>query len=390
MPQGTVKWFNAEKGFGFIESDEGGEDVFVHFSAIADEGGFRSLDEGQRVEFSASPGQRGLQADAVQPLGGAQRRGREQSGREQSREEYGRRPERAPRRSGGGGGSEGTVRWFNAEKGFGFIEPDDGGEDVFVHFSAIADLGGYRSLDEGQRVAFTASPGQRGMQADAVEPLGRGPARPQYDRRDDRRDDRRRDERPTRGGGGAGSEGTVKWFNAEKGFGFIEPDDGGQDVFVHFSAIADDGGYRSLDEGQRVAFTASPGDRGPQADSVEPLGGGRPQRGGRDSYGGDSYGRDSRGRDSYGRDDRYRDERPREPRPARRGGGDGSQGTVKWFNAEKGFGFIEPDDGGEDVFVHFSAIADQGGYRSLDEGQRVEFSARPGDRGLQADDVQPL
>jgi CspA family cold shock protein len=66
------------------------------------------------------------------------------------------------------------------------------------------------------------------------------------------------------------------------------------------------------------------------------------------------------------------------------------QGTVKWFNAEKGFGFIEPDEGGADVFVHFSAIADQGGYRSLDEGQRVEFEASAGERGLQADHVEPL
>ena len=64
----------------------------------------------------------------------------------------------------------GTVKWFNAEKGFGFIEPDDGGSDVFVHFSAIADRGGYRSLDEGQRVSYDASPGQRGLQADHVEP----------------------------------------------------------------------------------------------------------------------------------------------------------------------------------------------------------------------------
>ncbi|MGY1760700.1 cold-shock protein [Geodermatophilus sp. SYSU D00779] len=63
----------------------------------------------------------------------------------------------------------------------------------------------------------------------------------------------------------------MKWFNAEKGFGFIEPDDGGPDVFVHFSAIADRGGYRSLDEGQRVEFEASEGQRGPQADRVDPA-----------------------------------------------------------------------------------------------------------------------
>ncbi|MEU2350937.1 cold-shock protein [Modestobacter sp. NPDC049651] len=62
----------------------------------------------------------------------------------------------------------------------------------------------------------------------------------------------------------------MKWFNAEKGFGFIEPDDGSADVFVHFSAIADTGGYRELAEGQRVEFTSSPGDRGPQADEVHP------------------------------------------------------------------------------------------------------------------------
>ncbi len=60
MQQGTVKWFNAEKGFGFIEV-EGGDDVFVHFSAIQGDG-FKSLDEGQRVTFDTEQGQRGLQA----------------------------------------------------------------------------------------------------------------------------------------------------------------------------------------------------------------------------------------------------------------------------------------------------------------------------------------
>ena len=67
MPQGTVKWFNAEKGFGFIAQDGGGPDVFVHFSAIQAEG-YKSLDENQRVEFEVTQGQRGPQADAVRPI----------------------------------------------------------------------------------------------------------------------------------------------------------------------------------------------------------------------------------------------------------------------------------------------------------------------------------
>lgn len=66
-----------------------------------------------------------------------------------------------------------------------------------------------------------------------------------------------------------------------------------------------------------------------------------------------------------------------------------AQGTVKWFNADKGYGFIAPDDGGADVFVHFSAIQ-AGGYRSLQENQRVEFTAGQGPKGPQAEQVQPL
>jgi CspA family cold shock protein len=67
-----------------------------------------------------------------------------------------------------------------------------------------------------------------------------------------------------------------------------------------------------------------------------------------------------------------------------------AQGTVKWFNAEKGFGFIEVDGGGPDVFVHFSALADTGGYRSLDENQKVEFETSAGPKGPQATDVRVL
>ncbi|HMO12019.1 MAG TPA: cold-shock protein [Actinotalea sp.] len=64
-------------------------------------------------------------------------------------------------------------------------------------------------------------------------------------------------------------------------------------------------------------------------------------------------------------------------------------GTVKWFNAEKGFGFIAPDDGGPDVFAHFSAIATSG-YRTLEENQKVEFETTQGQKGPQASNIRPL
>lgn len=64
-------------------------------------------------------------------------------------------------------------------------------------------------------------------------------------------------------------------------------------------------------------------------------------------------------------------------------------GTVKWFNSDKGFGFIAPDDGSADVFVHFSAITGNG-YRNLDEGQKVEYETEQGNKGLQAANLRAL
>jgi CspA family cold shock protein len=66
-----------------------------------------------------------------------------------------------------------------------------------------------------------------------------------------------------------------------------------------------------------------------------------------------------------------------------------AQGTVKWFNEEKGYGFISPDDGGEDLFVHFTGIVGEG-FRSLEEGEKVTYEAAQGRKGMQAEDVSKV
>ena len=162
--------------------------------------------------------------------------------------------------------------------------------------------------------------------------------------------------------------GKVKWYNASKGFGFVEPDDGGADVFVHVSAV-ELAGLSALNEGQTVNFELERDRRSGKtsAGNLQVTGEGTPSpRGG--GGGGGFGGGNGGGGGGYGA------ARPPRPRPAqgeRVAGGSGS-GTVKWFNATKGFGFIQPNDGGGDVFVHISAV-EQAGLRGLNEGQAVAY-----------------
>jgi CspA family cold shock protein len=148
------------------------------------------------------------------------------------------------------------VKFFNGAKGFGFIAPNDGGADIFVHVSAV-ERSGLGGLNEGDEVNFEIEADRRSGKPAAIdlEVTGSSPvpraARPGPPRTFERRGgdgDRGASREPM----GAGS-GVVKWFNPTKGFGFIQPNGGGQDVFVHISAV-ERAGLTNLAEGQNLSY----------------------------------------------------------------------------------------------------------------------------------------
>ena len=163
------------------------------------------------------------------------------------------------------GEGKGIVKFFNGQKGFGFIVRDDGGEDVFVHISAV-ERAGLTGLAEGQPLGFTLV--DRGGRISATDLVIEGEPLPVPDRAP----------RPEggagggfdRGGGpqrqltGEKASGTVKFFNAMKGFGFISRDDGQPDAFVHISAV-ERAGMVSLNEGDRLEFELEVDRRGKTA-----------------------------------------------------------------------------------------------------------------------------
>ncbi|MET0371111.1 MAG: cold-shock protein [Sphingobium sp.] len=182
------------------------------------------------------------------------------------------------------------------------------------------------------------------------------------------------------GGGGRGlpaqvvGEGTgiVKFFNGQKGFGFIVRDDGAEDVFVHISAV-EQAGLTGLAEGQPLGFTLV--DRGGKISATDLKIDGEPlpvsDRGPPREPRAGGFGAD-RGADRGG--DRG---------PQRQLTGERASGTVKFFNAMKGFGFIQRDDGQPDAFVHISAV-ERAGLPSLNEGDRLDFELEVDRRGKYA------
>ena len=153
-----------------------------------------------------------------------------------------------------------TVKWFNATKGFGFVSPVDGSADAFLHISAL-ERAGVSEVAEGATMVCDLGPGQRGPQVVTVHSVDMSTAAP-------RRPSPRPDGGGPRGEAGPTVEGRVKFFSADKGFGFIAVDDGGKDVFVHIRAL-EKSGLRSLEPDQRVRLTITMGHKGPQAETVD-------------------------------------------------------------------------------------------------------------------------
>jgi cold shock protein len=161
-----------------------------------------------------------------------------------------------------GPAAEATVKWFNPEKGFGFAELADGSGDAFLHIAALQ-AAGHDTVQPGAKLRVNVGQGAKGPQITRVLEIDESVAAP-----------------PRRGAQGSGASryapdpstavdmvGTVKWFNADKGFGFVACDDGGKDVFLHVSVLQRSG-VAHLAEGQRVSMGVVDTPKGREAVSI--------------------------------------------------------------------------------------------------------------------------
>lgn len=217
--------------------------------------------------------------------------------------------------------------------------------------------------------------------------------------------------------GGDAVKATVKWFNPQKGFGFVQPDDGQGDAFLHISALAG-AGLDGIADGTEIMCTIAPGAKGRQVQQITEVLGVNPNFSGGDDRGsrGGGFGGGDRDRGGFGGGNRGGNDRGGFGSGNDRGFGGGGfggndrggfgggdrggfsgggrqqaydgpeeslTGTVKWFKQDKGFGFIAGDDGGEDIFVHKSALRNAN-IMILDSGMKVELRAKPSQKGREA------
>jgi len=174
---------------------------------------------------------------------------------------FGTRPRysRAPVEAPSGPPVSGVVKWFSPEKGFGFVELSDGSGDAFLHGSVLTQ-GGIAAVQPGETLEVRVGPGHKGPHVTEVLSVDSSTATPIASRRSGA-------EATTLNGPSVEETGTVKWFNAERGYGFIAPSSGGKDVFVHISVL-ERSGMQGLSEGQTVVVYVVEGRKGPEATRI--------------------------------------------------------------------------------------------------------------------------
>ncbi|MGF1594065.1 MAG: cold-shock protein [Kiloniellaceae bacterium] len=170
----VVKWFNATKGFGFVQLNEGAPDAFLHISVV-ERYGNRELYEGAAIVCDLMQGRKGLQVAEIYSVeGGTAPAGGGHGSGHGGGHGGGYSGGQAGGHGSHGGGAteviEGTVKFFNAEKGFGFVIPDNGGKDVFVSGRTLERVG-LTALQPNQRVRLHTRQGQKGPMAEQVELL---------------------------------------------------------------------------------------------------------------------------------------------------------------------------------------------------------------------------
>ena len=161
-----------------------------------------------------------------------------------------------------------TVKWFNTEKGYGFAALADGSGDVFLHVNALQ-TAGCQTVNPGATLKVRVGSGQKGRQIDQVLSVDEStaeataPRRPQSARTASQVAPRRQADP----GSVVEMVGVMKWYNPDKGFGFVTPENGGKDVFIHATAL-ERAGLAPLRDGQPVRVTVVQGAKGPEVDSV--------------------------------------------------------------------------------------------------------------------------
>ncbi len=262
-----------------------------------------------------------------------------------------------------------SVKWYDPARGFGFLLPGDGSADIFCREPALEAVG-LETLLAGATVDCETVQTPRGPEVSRIHAVDFSMASPRL-----ASSGRAPAGRPAMSGPGSDTSGrrvraVVKWYDPVKGYGFLEPEDGSADLFCHLTVVQASN-HDTLVEGQPAVCEIVQGEKGPQVSrlvSIEPPPAGagaadrvRPLRDLPDIYAGAAA-------------------------PA---AGMSLPGTVKFYDPAKGFGFVVPDDGGREVFVHASVLL-RSGMEDLLAGQRVVVHAESVPRGLQATDIEPL